>query len=170
LDFSNLPAPAGSDFPYNNMQPVLGLQYIIALQGIYPGASGDLLGTEPTLGQIALFAGNIAPQGWEFCDGQLLSINSNEALYSLLGTDFGGNGTTNFDLPNLEGRAGVGEDNGVGLDGLTSFSPGEETGTETLQLSPSQVPAANLPEPCSFGVAAMGAMCLSARRRGRTKA
>jgi microcystin-dependent protein len=59
---------------------------------------------EPLLGQIRLFPYNFPPRGWEFCEGQLLPINSNMALFSLLGPTYGGNGTTNFALPNLKGK------------------------------------------------------------------
>ena len=58
---------------------------------------------DPILGQIILFAGNFAPQGWAFCDGAQLSISQNTALFSLLGTTYGGDGKTTFNLPNLKG-------------------------------------------------------------------
>ena len=60
---------------------------------------------EPFLSEIRIFAFNYAPQGWAFCNGQLLPINQNQALFSLLGTVYGGNGQTNFALPNLRGRS-----------------------------------------------------------------
>lgn len=64
--------------------------------------------SEPFLGQIMLVGFNFAPQGWAFCNGQLLSISQNTALFSLLGTTYGGNGTTTFALPDLRGRAALG--------------------------------------------------------------
>ena len=60
---------------------------------------------EPMLGQIVLFAGNFAPNGWEFCAGQLMPINRNQALFTLLGATFGGDGKTNFALPDLRSQA-----------------------------------------------------------------
>ena len=71
--------------------------------------------SEPFLGQIMLVGFNFAPQGWAFCNGQLLSISQNTALFSLLGTDYGGNGTTTFALPDLRGRAALGFAQGPGL-------------------------------------------------------
>ena len=70
---------------------------------------------EPFLGSIVLFGGNFAPQGWAFCQGQILPITQNTALFSLLGTTYGGNGTTTFALPDLRGRAPIGFGTGPGL-------------------------------------------------------
>ena len=81
---------------------VLGLHYIIALEGIYPprdGSGGSY--SEQIIGEVRLFAGTYAPDGWAFCQGQLLSIAQNSALFSLLGTTYGGDGQTNFALPDL---------------------------------------------------------------------
>ena len=94
--------------------------------------------SEPFLGQIMLVGFNFAPVGWAFCNGQLLSIAQNAALFSLLGTAFGGDGVSNFALPDLRGRAAVGFGNGVGL---TPYTLGEITGTETVTLTASQMPA-----------------------------
>jgi microcystin-dependent protein len=90
----------------------------------------------PFLGEIKLFALNFAPRGWHFCDGTLLAISSNTALFSLLGTFYGGNGTTNFALPNLKGRAPAHFGNGQSQ----SLTLGETTGVETVQLTLPQVP------------------------------
>lgn len=85
------------------------------------------------IGEIRMFAGNYAPEGWELCNGQELSISGNEALYSLLGTTYGGNGTTSFALPDLRGRVPV---------HLNSQYPlGSKGGTETVTLTASQIPA-----------------------------
>jgi len=75
-----------------------------------PGKTAGTLGSSPYIGEIQLFAGNFAPTGWAFCNGQLLSIAANTALFSILGTTYGGNGTTNFALPNLQGLAPLGAD------------------------------------------------------------
>ena len=68
--------------------------------------------TEPFLGEIRIFSFGYAPRGWAFCNGQLLPINQNQALFSLLGTNYGGNGTTTFALPNLQGREPIHTGNG----------------------------------------------------------
>ncbi len=86
---------------------VLGVKYIIALQGIFPspsssGSYGDLI-----LGEVRMFAGDFAPKGFAFCEGQLLPINQNQALFSLLGTMYGGDGVTTFALPDLRATAAV---------------------------------------------------------------
>src|SRR5579872_6920860 len=62
---------------------------------------------EPFIGEIRIFAGNFAPNGWALCNGQLLSLEQNTALFSILGTTYGGNGETNFALPNLQGRVPI---------------------------------------------------------------
>jgi len=68
--------------------------------------------SEPFIGEIRMFAGKFAPLGWEFCNGQSLPIYTNEALYSLLGITYGGNGTTVFNLPNLNGNIPLVQENG----------------------------------------------------------
>lgn len=92
--------------------------------------------SEPFIGEIRMFAGNFAPVGWAFCNGQLLSISQNTALFSLLGTTYGGNGTTTFALPDLQGRVPIGMGAGPGL---TPRQLGEEGGTE--RLSAQQLPS-----------------------------
>jgi microcystin-dependent protein len=94
--------------------------------------------SEPFLGQIILVGFNFAPVGLAFCNGRLLIISQNTALFSLLGTTFGGDGVSNFALPDLRGRAAVGFGNGAGL---TPYILGEITGTETVTLTASQMPA-----------------------------
>jgi microcystin-dependent protein len=93
---------------------------------------------EPFIGQIILFAGNFAPRGWAFCNGQLLAINSNQALFSILGTTYGGDGRSTFALPDLRGRAPIGTGQGPGL---TDRRLGARTGTETNVLNTTQLPA-----------------------------
>jgi len=92
----------------------------------------------PFLGEIKMFSGNFAPKGWAFCDGQILSIQQNTALFSLLGTTYGGNGTTNFQLPNLQGRVPVHW--GV-LPGGNQYPLGESGGVENVTLTIGQMPA-----------------------------
>lgn len=93
---------------------------------------------EGTLAEIRMFAGNFAPRGWAFCQGQLFSIAQNTALFSLLGTTYGGNGQTTFALPDLRGRCPVGAGQGPGI---SSIVLGEVAGTETVTLLTTQMPA-----------------------------
>lgn len=90
------------------------------------------------IGEIRIFAGNYAPENWHLCDGTVLPINSNEALFSLLGTTYGGNGTTDFALPDLRGRAPVHVGQGTGL---SNYGLGQQAGAETVTLNPAQAPA-----------------------------
>ena len=112
----------------SNMQPSLGITYVIALSGIYPSPSANK-GIDRFLGEIMMFAGNFAPQGWALCNGQLLAINQNQALFSLLGTTYGGNGSTTFALPDLRGRAPMHWGTGSGL---TTRSLGQNVGVEKV--------------------------------------
>lgn len=93
---------------------------------------------EGYIGQIMMFAGNFAPKNWAFCQGQLLQISQNTALFSILGTTYGGNGTTTFGLPNLSGRVPVGTGQGAGL---SSVQLGQAWGTESVTLTTNQIPA-----------------------------
>jgi microcystin-dependent protein len=95
---------------------------------------------EAFIGSIVLFAGNFAPRGWSFCQGQILPIAQNTALFSLLGTTYGGNGQTTFALPDLRGRVPVGSGQGPGL---SSWQAGEMNGTETVTLLSTEMPAHN---------------------------
>jgi microcystin-dependent protein len=93
---------------------------------------------DPFLGQISLLGCNFAPQGWALCQGQLLSIAQNTALFSLLGVNFGGDGRTNFQLPDLRGRAPVGFGQGPGL---SAYTIGQTGGVETISISSANYPA-----------------------------
>lgn len=95
---------------------------------------------EPFLGEIRLFAGNYAPSGWAICDGRSLPIANNNALYSLLSTIYGGDGVNTFNLPDLRGRLPVHQGTGPGL---SPNSLGAKAGTETVALTPSQLPSHN---------------------------
>jgi microcystin-dependent protein len=88
--------------------------------------------------EIRIFAGNFAPSGWALCNGQLLPISQNTALFSVLGTNFGGNGTSTFGLPNLQGSAPLGAGQGPGL---SSRVLGQTGGEQTVTLLASQMPA-----------------------------
>lgn len=93
---------------------------------------------EGYIAQIIMFTGNFAPQNWAFCQGQILSISSNTALFSLLGTTYGGNGQTTFALPDLRSRIPIGTGQGPGLANIVL---GQQAGTETVTLLSSNLPA-----------------------------
>lgn len=95
---------------------------------------------EGTIGEIRMFAGNFAPRNWAFCQGQLLSIAQNTALFSILGTTYGGNGQTTFGLPDLRGRVPVGAGQGPGL---PNVDLGEVSGEPTHTLLITEIPAHN---------------------------
>jgi microcystin-dependent protein len=89
--------------------------------------------SEPFLGEIKMFAGNFAPVGWMFCEGQLLPISENDALFTLIGTSYGGDGQVNFALPDLRGR--------VPLHQGASYPIGQQGGSENVTLSATTMPA-----------------------------
>jgi microcystin-dependent protein len=93
--------------------------------------------SQPFVAQITMFGFNFAPKGWAVCSGQLLPISQNTALFSLLGTNYGGDGKATFGLPNFQGMTAVGEGNGAGL---SSYFLGESTGTQTVTLLQSEMP------------------------------
>lgn len=93
---------------------------------------------DPFLGEIRMLGFNFAPRGWMLCTGQILPISQNTALFSLLGTTYGGDGVTTFALPNLMGKNPVGYGPGPGL---TPYALGETDGSATVTLQPSQLPA-----------------------------
>lgn len=93
---------------------------------------------EPFIGQIIMFAGNFAPHGWAFCDGQLLPIAQNTALFSILGTTYGGDGATTFALPDLRGRVPIHPGNGPGL---SPYQLGQKGGAESVTLTTQNLPS-----------------------------
>lgn len=86
----------------------VGLNYIIAINGVYPYPEGSSQYIEAVMGEIRLYAGHIPPSGWLFCNGQQLPINQYQALFYLLGNNYGGNGVTTFAVPDLRGAVPVG--------------------------------------------------------------
>lgn len=94
--------------------------------------------SEPFIAEIRIFGYNFAPKNWAFCDGQIMPIQQNTALFSLVGTTYGGNGQTTFGLPNLQGRVPMHPGSGPGL---TPRVLGETDGTETVTVLSSQMPA-----------------------------
>ena len=132
-DHTHTILPTGGSQAHDNMPPYTTVNYIIALQGEYPSRT-----SEPFIAEIKMFGGNFAPRGWAFCNGQLLAVSSNTALFSILGTTYGGDGRTTFALPNLRGRVAVHAGNGAGL---TNRPLGEKSGTESTTLTISQMPS-----------------------------
>jgi microcystin-dependent protein len=94
--------------------------------------------SEPFVAEIRMFAGNYAPVGWALCNGQLIPISQNTALFSLLGTTYGGDGKSTFALPNLQGSSPIGWGQG---NGLTDRVLGEVSGSQTVTLLQSEIPA-----------------------------
>lgn len=135
----------GGSAPLENRQPTLVTRYMIALQGVFP--NDNPTGTpsqqfapnrlDPFLGEIKAVPFNFAPQGWALCEGQLLSINQNQALFALLGTTYGGNGTTTFALPDLRGRTPIGAGHAPGL---PNYPLGTQVGGAQIVLTEAQLP------------------------------
>ena len=123
----------GSDTALNKTQPSLALKPMIAMQGIYGGIGSP----DPALGEVRFFAQSSTTTGFVNCDGALKSISQYTALFSLFGTAFGGNGTQNFALPDLQGHRAVSTGQGVGL---TNRAMGQKWGTETITLTTAQMP------------------------------
>lgn len=94
--------------------------------------------SQPYVGEIRIFAGNFAPQGWMFCDGSVLPIAQNETLFNLIGTTYGGDGQNTFALPDLRGRVPIHVGTGAGL---TTRQIGERAGSESVTLTSAQMPA-----------------------------
>jgi len=94
----------------------------------------------PFIGMIVMFGGNFAPRSWAFCSGQILPIAQNTALFSILGTTYGGNGQTTFALPDLRSRVPIHPGQGPGL---SPYSLGQQGGVETVTLTTNQMPAHN---------------------------
>ena len=105
---------------------------------------------DPFIGQIIQFGGSFAPRGWALCDGALLSISQHQALFSILGTTYGGDGRSTFALPDLRGRVAVHAGSGPGLN---TVRLGEQGGAETVQLTTNQLPAHNHLVSCTTKIA-----------------
>ncbi len=131
--FSN--ATTGSGTSFSNMQPYQSVGYFISINGTYPSFSGE----NPLMGEIAIFPYNSAPVGWAYCDGSLLNTSAYPALFSLLGTSFGGNGSTTFGIPDLRGKVIIGS--GTSAASGTTFLRGDVGGAQTITLSTANMPA-----------------------------
>jgi microcystin-dependent protein len=126
--------PSGGTTPVSIMQPYLAMNYCIAWSGYWPQQAG----IDAYIGEVALFGFGYAPNGWFACNGQYLPISQYQALFSLLGTTYGGDGISTFALPDLRGRVPMNQGQGPGL----SFNYiGESGGTESVSLQYSQMPS-----------------------------
>jgi microcystin-dependent protein len=97
--------------------------------------------SDPYVGEIRIFAGNFPPNGWAFCQGQLMPISENETLFNLIGTTYGGDGQETFGLPDLQGRVPI----HAGTQSGVTFVIGEQAGTESVTLTTNQIPAHSHP-------------------------
>ena len=123
---------------YTNLAPSLALTELINLEGIFPSNNGGGGGATEYLGEMRLFAGNFAPRGMATASGQIMPIQQNTALFSVIGTYYGGNGTTNFALPNLGGKIAIGSGHGPGL---SDYVIGEEDGSDFFNIYQNNLPA-----------------------------
>jgi len=97
--------------------------------------------SQPYIGQIMMFGGNFAPAGWAFCNGQQMDISQNDTLFNLIGTTYGGDGQTTFNLPDLRGRAPIHMGQGPGI--TQNYVIGEQLGVESVTLTTQQIPQHN---------------------------
>ncbi|HEV7927056.1 MAG TPA: tail fiber protein [Verrucomicrobiae bacterium] len=104
--------------------------------------------SEPFIGEIRMFGFNFPPKGWATCNGQLLPINQYEALFAILGTTYGGDGQTNFALPNLQSRVAIHQGTGPGL---STYIMGQTSGIENVTLTPAQMPTHTHLVQCNTG-------------------
>jgi len=100
--------------------------------------STAVFANEPFIGEVRFVGFNFAPRGWAKCDGQILPINTNQSLYSILGTTYGGDGRTTFALPDMRGRTPIHRGNGPGL---SSYILGQKGGAESITLTTAQIPS-----------------------------
>lgn len=135
LTENNIPSPEGQSI--YTFQPSLALNYVINTQGTL-FTIGD---TTSMLGQVSLYAGQLIPGGWTLAQGQLLSIADNADLYSLIGTQFGGDGVKTFALPDLRGRTAI------GTGGVNNLAIGDEQGSFEQTIQPQNIPPIDIPAP-----------------------
>lgn len=150
--------------PVSNYQPSLAVNYLIATTGVFPsqGGGAGFDQTTPTLGEITAFAGNYAPGGWALANGQLLSIQQNQALFAILGTTYGGDGITTFALPDLQGRTLIGADN-------VAYLVGGNYGTAQITLGANNLPVPE-PETWAMLLAGLGLLSFTVTRRMKAAA
>ena len=162
VNSSELPGPGQK--PLSNDQPSLAVNYLIDTMGVAPSPFFGHLSEADTLGQIVEFAGGNVPAGWALANGQLLPISEFESLFDLIGTTYGGDGVTDFALPNLDGRTVIGAD-------IPEVSPfaraaftasdgdnvGDVSGADQIFLTPSELPPA-VPEPSTWALLTLGSL------------
>ena len=123
----------GSDQPISILPPYLTIRYCIALEGNYPARNG----IDPFMGEIEILPYDFAPKGWADCDGSILAVAQNQALFSLLGNRYGGNGQTSFALPDLRGRFPIGQGQ---RPTFSNYQMGQAGGSETKTLEQTNLP------------------------------
>ncbi|MBN1968164.1 MAG: tail fiber protein [Candidatus Delongbacteria bacterium] len=130
------------------MQPYLVLNFCIALSGIFPShsKSDEVKGADPFVGEVNIFAFNFTPRDYQSCNGDLLSLSQNTALFSLVGTTYGGNGTSTFGIPDFTGRVVLHRGQGIGL---TNRILGEKQGENYHTLTIAEIPSHNHQLKCS---------------------
>jgi len=156
--FAPVLSSVGGSQPHTNLAPYLALHYVIALQGMFPSASGGLdPNRTPYVGEITMVAyDTVVPDGWVPCSGQLLPLSQNTALFSLLGTYYGGDGKATFALPNLNGKTPI--MHGDSTTGST-YDLGQESGVDSVALFASEIPSHN--HPVASGSATPSLRCVS---------
>jgi microcystin-dependent protein len=163
VDVTRANLPGAAEQPVSNDQPSLAVNYLIDIDGLFPTTlGGGFNATTATIGEIVPYAGATAPPGWAFANGQLLPINEYSALFSLLGTTYGGDGIRTFALPDLDGRTVIGDS--------SLYPEGDAVGADNVLLTSAELPAqAPVPEPATWAMMALGfaAMGFFAFRRGR---
>lgn len=177
-------ASEGGGQSFSNVQPSIGLNYLIALDRNFP-VRGDPMRSDPLTGEIIAYAGNLAqlPANYALANGQLLPIRQYQALFSLIGTTYGGDGQNFFALPDLRGRTivgeGIGRSSNVGVD--VRYTVGQILGSASVGLTDANLPAhvhgvtiaptAAVPEPATWGlmIAGFGVMGLAMRRRDKVR-
>jgi microcystin-dependent protein len=125
----------GGGRPHDNVQPFVALNYIICLEGAQPTDRVDH--ADPFLGEIRMIAGDRVPRGFAACEGQIMELTQNTALFTLLGTTYGGDGRTTFALPDLRGAVAMGYGEGPGL---SARNLGDTGGEETVALTEAELP------------------------------
>lgn len=163
---SELPGPGQQ--PLSNDQPSLAVNYLIATTGIVPSPFFNSFDeTKETLGQIVEFAGGTAPAGWTFANGQLLAISEYPDLFNLIGTTYGGDGVTDFALPDLDGRTVIGasvpDASPLARVAMTAFGDDEQVGdvvgADDIYLTQAELPTP-VPEPSTWALMALGSLAL----------